>query len=109
MQALCSANSTVYCGDDVKFNKSCVQTLTNSAACGDCFTDCYTALRSTNYYSLKAYCDGGSCRLRCWQPDVETLCGDDCFRLDTDVNNCGDCGFACIGDSHGTSACVDGR
>jgi len=71
---------------------------TSSASCG--LTSCSPCPIPPNG---SASCDGTSCGIRCTSP--YTACGSTCIDLQTDDNNCGNCGsqYACTGGAHCTS------
>lgn len=73
-------------------------TFNDPLNCGGCGTKCLV--------SEGEICESGRCICRCGAPCSQTA-------LDTDVNNCGACGFACPEgeygtDDHASRACTDG-
>jgi hypothetical protein len=85
---------------------SCVNEQTDLANCGKCSNPC----------SAGQVCSGGSCVATCGPP--ETVCGGAdagvdggaayCSDLQTDFNNCGNCGKACATGANAVPACSGG-
>ena len=100
---VCTAGfcSTATCSDGVKNgNETGIDcgggtcpTCPNGQGCG------------TNSDCTSGVCSGGVCQAAC--PAGQTLCGSMCKNLQTDVNNCGSCGFVCS-QQNATEACVSG-
>ncbi len=60
---------------------------------------------ATNLDCASNVCISGVCQAAC--PAGQTLCGGICKNLQTDVNNCGGCGFVCT-QQNATESCVSG-
>jgi hypothetical protein len=65
-------------------------------------TSCLTSCSSSSQCASAAACIGGACQM-C--PGGQSVCGNGCYNLQSDINHCGNCTNSCSG---GTPLCVSG-
>ncbi len=65
-------------------------------------TSCLTGCSSSSPCASGAACIGGACQT-C--PGGQSVCGNGCYNLQSDINHCGSCANSCSG---GTPLCVSG-
>lgn len=102
--AECAAGSSCS-GQTTCCAKACVNTQTSLAHCGACGKACDPAVSDTCASGVCRcgssaactsghICDSGTCVC----PPDEDECAGACTNLDTDTDNCGECGRVCAGD-----------
>ncbi len=107
-EKICEGADDEWCGearnpdDEAGF---CADLDTSADSCGECGNEC--GFVNSTLGRVDRFCDGGGCAT--CPLSARTVCDDTCVDLNSDADNCGECGRSCDEECGGSGGiCIEG-